>query len=110
MQASVPWTASISGFPDSVTTANTLGEPLIGIFSGYVSSLAVKDWGCEEPHGLSAVVPLTVLPHAYGTVTCAGMKEQVNDFLAFDDVFEPSFLKSTLPHLSLRHDGHNIFS
>ncbi|GAB7365316.1 hypothetical protein MBLNU230_g6397t1 [Neophaeotheca triangularis] len=94
MQASVPWTASISGFPDSVTTANTLGEPLIGIFSGYVSSLAVKDWDCEEPHGLSAVVPLTVLPHAYGTVTCAGMKEQVNDFLAFDDVFEPSFLKT----------------
>ncbi|KAL4782638.1 amidase signature domain-containing protein [Aspergillus varians] len=97
--ASVSLTALSSSTPESVViTSPDSGNQLVGHFAASTSTLKLTNYGCKSPEAVSLSVPLTAFTSAEQTVTCAEVKQQVQAYRDYDDVFEELFLKTIYIH------------
>ncbi|KAL4950886.1 amidase signature domain-containing protein [Aspergillus filifer] len=112
VRASVSLTAigSVSSGPESVVlTSPSSGNQFVGHFAGSTSSLDVASYGCKLPEDISLSVPLTVFTVTERTATCAGLKDQVEAYKEYDDVFEELFLKVIYVHGSEKLETGLLF-
>lgn len=95
VKGSVSLTSLRSTTPESValTTTNS-ADQLVGYFSGWTARLNVIDHGCKKPDGTALLVPMTVFTSSEEIVSCQWVKDQVQEYNNYDDVFEDSFLQS----------------
>ncbi|KAL3475516.1 amidase signature domain-containing protein [Aspergillus californicus] len=85
----------------SITSPET-GNQFIGHFAGWTSSLKLVNYGVNAG---SLLVPLTTFSFTEKTVTCAAVKERVQEYKSHDDVFEEFFLKTIYLTGSTNHEA-----
>lgn len=95
VKASVSLSSLSSTAPESFAfTSPATGEQLLGYFLGWTASLKLINHGGSSVSDVSVLTPLTTFTAAKETVTCAWVKDQVQAYRNYDDVFEDFFLKS----------------
>src|SRR5262245_26789667 len=88
LKASVRLGPLKSGLPASVSITGSTGAQLLGYFSGWTSQLSIQTTECHQlPQG-TFITPLTVFSAPDSLVTCDWVQQEVEAYVAEDDVFE----------------------
>ncbi|KAL3455273.1 amidase signature domain-containing protein [Aspergillus heterothallicus] len=106
IRASVSLSGLSSTTPETVgLTSPSTGNQFVAHSGSWTSRLKITNYGCKPAESVSFSVPLAVLTSTEETVTCTGVKGQVQAYAEYDDVFDELFLQALYIHGSKSHEA-----